>query len=284
LKERVDKAKNLLILIHGIIGDTEGMMQALRFATQPSPDKTTFDLVITVDYESLNTPIEETAQKLKTALHELGIQANDDKNVTILAHSMGGLISRCLIEQLKGYEFVDKLIMAGTPNGGSAFGKIEQYRSLFSTVLTYSLGFIGWATAAIGTTLTALTGVGQLTKTLGQMNIGSDFIERLNSNFSCPAIPYIIIAGDINHPDFGKAQGGFFAQLSQKVLHSVGNLANQKEPNDIAVSVDSITCLSKYQKCPDGSTSPLLVFPVIPCTHLNYFDDPDSLQILQKIF
>ena len=49
---------------------------------------------------------------------------------------MGGLVARHLIEQRGGSQFVNNLIMCGTPNGGSRFGKMEHVRHLFTLGLT----------------------------------------------------------------------------------------------------------------------------------------------------
>jgi hypothetical protein len=82
---KVAGAKNVLLLIHGIIGDTESLAKGVR---KTGLDKK-FDLVLTYDYENLSTPISETAGKLKQQLEAAGFGANDDKRLTVLAHSMG---------------------------------------------------------------------------------------------------------------------------------------------------------------------------------------------------
>lgn len=275
--QKVAQAQRILVLIHGIIGDTQGMAQGLQFSTEG--EKPRFDVVLTFDYGSLNIPIETIAENFKEQLQAAGIHANDGKEVVILAHSMGGLVSRYMIEKLDGDAFIDHLVMAGTPNNGSAFGKIEQYRQLFSTALGFSLGFFAWATAAIGATLSALTGLGQLTVTLGQMCPDSAFLKPLNNSFTCPPVPYTIIAGDINHPDFGAAT------LGARLLNKLGNLVNKSTPNDIAVDVQSILFphTIAQTRC-QADQRRIQTFPVIACTHLNYFDDPDSLAVLRQIF
>ena len=58
---------NVLLLIHGIIGDTEGIAEGLRLATDATGRTVDagFDLVVlTYDYENLATPIEVTAADL----------------------------------------------------------------------------------------------------------------------------------------------------------------------------------------------------------------------------
>lgn len=119
LAGKVSQAKSVLLLVHGIIGDTEDMAKTFKIAIDSG-----YDLVMTYDYENLNTPIEEIAAILKGKLTDLGFHENDEKELVLVAHSMGGLVSRYMIEVLGGDKIVDKLIMAGTPNGGSKFGQI----------------------------------------------------------------------------------------------------------------------------------------------------------------
>jgi len=44
--------------------------------------------------------------------------------------AMGGLVARWFIEQEGGNRVVDHLVMCGTPNVGSPFGKIDSARNL----------------------------------------------------------------------------------------------------------------------------------------------------------
>ena len=88
-----------------------------------------YDLVLTFDYENLSSDIVEIATNLKTQLNNVGIVPEDGKHFDIIVHSLGGLVSRTMLETLGGHTFVDNLIMFGTPNGGSRFGKIVDYQN-----------------------------------------------------------------------------------------------------------------------------------------------------------
>lgn len=286
LKEKITTAHRILLVVHGIIGDTIGMANTVRFATEQRAEKLGYDLVLTYDYENLRTPIEDIARHLRDRLQENGIDGNDDKDVTILAHSMGGLVSRYFIEKLGGDKVINRLIMAGTPNGGSPFGNIDSYRALMVTGLSFSMGIFAWAASALGGAVAALTGLGSLTHTLGQMHKDSAFIKSLEDNFTCPPIPYVILAGNILHPQYGQADGGFWAKITAKLLDKLGNWANAGEGNDIAVSVDSILRPVKggcVKNIANTEIPMLKVYPPIPCNHLNYFDDADSVNILKEI-
>ena len=71
------------------------------------------DVVVTAD----NQPIDVYAQRLKDIVEV--VKHNTGKNrVIIVAHSMGGLVSRTYIKYYSGNKNVDKLITIGTPNHG----------------------------------------------------------------------------------------------------------------------------------------------------------------------
>ena len=67
-----------------------------------------------------NIDIQINAKKLQ-ALVQHALTSTGKGKVNLVAHSMGGLISRWYIEQLGGNDKVHKLIMLGTPNHGSAY-------------------------------------------------------------------------------------------------------------------------------------------------------------------
>ena len=60
------------------------------------------------------------AKKLQDLVQHV-LALSGSSKVNLLAHSMGGLISRWYIEQLRGSANVHKLIMMGTPNHGSRY-------------------------------------------------------------------------------------------------------------------------------------------------------------------
>jgi len=90
--EKVAEAKKILVVLHGIIGDTSAMAVNLEFATKY------YDLVLTYDYENLNTPIPQISTHFKDELTKVGIMEGAGKTLDLVAHSMGGLVSRGFIE------------------------------------------------------------------------------------------------------------------------------------------------------------------------------------------
>ena len=95
IKQQVASADKVLVFIHGIIGETESMVGAVNAPLEDGSfirDK--YDLILCFDYENLNTPIEETARLFKKKLQQVGLKEGHNKQLHLVAHSMGGLVSR----------------------------------------------------------------------------------------------------------------------------------------------------------------------------------------------
>ena len=256
--EKVAAARRVLLLVHGIIGDTEGMAAGVRDCALHQR----FDLVLAYDYENLNTPIADTARILKAQLQTAGLHDGDDKHLTLLVHSMGGLVSRWFIEREGGKRVVDHLVMCGTPNHGSPFGRIDQARSVIEMLTAVSLNYVPMFIPFACTTLMLLGRTKKLTPALEQMNPDSDFIRTLNQSPD-PGIRYTILAGDVKaYQDAGDA---LFASLIAKAGRSAAfDLLFGNQPNDIAVGVASILAVQ-------GERAEAPARMNVACHHLNYF-------------
>ncbi|MFN8346714.1 MAG: caspase family protein [Spirosomataceae bacterium] len=261
LEEKIAEAKKVLLLVHGIIGDTEDMAKTFRLAMAKG-----YDLVLTYDYENLNTPIEENARILKEKLLTAGFGKDDSKELVLVVHSMGGLVTRYMIERLGGEALVDKLIMAGTPNGGSKFGNVPDYLNWAAMALGVGAKlFPPQAGAVAGFASGLLKGFTKvLLPALGQMNVGSPFIVDLAAG-NPPPIPYVVFGGDLEA--YLTANNGI--ALMEKAVAQIGEWVYKDVKNDIAVSVDNIF---KVRNTPTHE---------LPCHHLNYFVVPESVKALE---
>jgi pimeloyl-ACP methyl ester carboxylesterase len=266
LKEKVKSANNILVLLHGIIGDTKEMAESMRKAY----DAGLTDLVLTFDYENLNTPIEETARHFANMLEEAGITPNG-KKITLLAHSMGGLVSRHFIENLNGARVVRRLVLAGTPNAGSEIARVMTYRDYAIPLLTLMVN-LPWGIPFAGVMMGILQKSKGLTLTLEQMDPRkSEFLKNLNMAAD-PGIPYYILAGRLHEYLAANADR---RGLMDKAFKLGGKLFYGEEPNDIAVSVESI----------GGVPGGRRLAPVVvekPAHHLNYFEDEESMEVLMR--
>ena len=271
-KSHIRNADKILLVIHGIIGDTKGMIKNLEFLE----DSKKYDLILTFDYENLNTKIEDISAALNERLEKIGLGVNDGKTFDILAHSMGGLVSRYMIEYTReGDGLVDNLFMFGTPNGGSVFGDIPAFRDKLTGLLTIGLNYGKLWLGTIGIALDYfnkfLIGTRPLTVTLAQMSTEGDFIDRLVNSEVKVQTKYTVVAGDIT--DYQSLDDAFFTKLMDAILLKIGNVAND-EANDIAVMVEDIRAIPesigalKYDAC---------------CHHMNYFEEGEGLRILKEI-
>jgi pimeloyl-ACP methyl ester carboxylesterase len=265
LPGKVAAANKVLLLVHGIIGDTASIAQGLIASALWRQ----FDLVLAWDYENLNTPISDTGLELKARLAMAGFGPNDGKQLTILSHSMGGLVSRAMIELHDGAALVDHLVMCGTPNGGSPLGR----------VLPPLLALAGNAAAstlnAAGPVLAWLVSRRPPTATLAQMNPGSNFLNSLAAA-NDPGVRYTILSGSV---DACTAAGDV---LTERLLLKLGqstpfDMLFSNQPNDIAVAVPSIAAV------PPTRTPPPTTGPVLACHHLNYFASPAGLTALKAV-
>jgi pimeloyl-ACP methyl ester carboxylesterase len=264
---KVKNAQRILLVIHGIIGDTKGMAD---FALQ-AKEEGYFDLVLTFDYENLNTTIQDTAGVLAKKLKDdAGIVPGSGKQLTILAHSMGGLVSRYYIENLGGKAVVKHLIMAGTPNLGSNFGKIPEYLGWANKILGLASA-VNLTVPYAASIIAFLKGAEQVTVTLAQMNYKDKggFLKALEKNPD-PGLPYTLVSGNIGTciNKYGKEA------ISDKIFDIVAKIFNGQTDNDIAVLTSSI-------KGVDMQRSPAPAVFEVACHHLNYFSNEDSAGVLK---
>ena len=269
-RQRWLRPKRVLLLVHGIIGDTEGMAAGIHACGLDQK----FDLVLTFDYENLSTPIEETARDLKAQLAEVGLTDGDDKHLTLLVHSMGGLVSRWFIEREGGNKLVDHLVMCGTPNNGSPFGKVDDARQILNVLTGLAANYVPTLLPFSAPILFLLNRSKKVTPTLMQMDPGSDFITALNQSPDS-GIPYTILAGDVDQ--YNEPTDGLFAKLIAKTGRGVlfdALFANKA--NDIAVSIDSISRVG-----PARASAPKT--QQVACHHLNYFVSSAGQQALQTV-
>ncbi|MCC5664738.1 caspase family protein [Nostoc sp. CHAB 5784] len=271
VQQRVAKAQRIALYIHGIIGDTEGLISSinqpvLQADGQKLSISKLYDVVLTFDYENLNTSIKENAENLKRRLTEVGLGANHGKELHIIAHSMGGLVSRWFIEREGGNKVVQHLIMLGTPNTGSPWPVVEDWVKLTLGIGLNRLSTVAWPV----TVLTGLMGILEknIRVALAELNPNSDFLKSLAASED-PGIPYSIIAGNTSIIPAALEQqlekkSSVLERLQRSLFNKVVNLPFFGVPNDIAVTVDSIENIPKGR-----SLAPFV--QQVACDHLSYF-------------
>ncbi len=277
IRRQVQSARKLLLFVHGIFGATDTMLPSLRTGRpfdHGKPLSESYDLVLAFDYENMNTPISETARSLKAALAEVGLGADHGKLLDVVAHSMGGLVARWLIEREGGNRVVSRLVMMGTPSGGSPWPTAH---SLATLGLTAALNAITVVPARIFQAMTGLLGSPDVT--LAQMKAESTFLGDLIASPD-PGVQYGVVVGNLSLSDDreGTWWQRAWERLSLRSLtREVADLAVfWKKPNDFAVTVESMKKLPAMRD-PEPRVCELR------CDHLRYFEAHESIRAMAEL-
>ncbi|MEG4146590.1 caspase family protein [Microcoleus sp. Pol12B5] len=285
VKSKVTEARRIILYIHGIIGDTESLVPSVKKAVvevdgQQRSIRELYDLVLTFDYENIHTTIEENGQLLGKRLQEVGLGENHGKELHIVAHSMGGLVSRWFIERKGGNQVVQHLIMLGTPNAGSPWPTVQD---LVFTLLGIGLNQLSEIFLPTKVVAQLLEYLEENDRALDQMQPDSQFLKELAENPD-PGVPYTIIAGDRSIVAKAKEvdpdkKSSSIQRLVQKLFgNSVDRVVDWtffSQPNDIAVTIASIKSVKG-----DRTPQPKILLPDAACNHLSYFTDKAGLDAL----
>ncbi|MDD5393938.1 MAG: caspase family protein [Thiothrix sp.] len=282
----VAKAKRILLVTHGIIGQTRtiaGCANMLHTDGQ-APLASQYDLILTFDYENLNTRIQDNAKALKALLEKVGVTAANGKRIDILAHSMGGLVARWFIEREGGDQVVNTLVMAGTPNGGSPIASLKEHG--YAVVKTWAYGNLvavlnGLTTAYVGGVAVAalMKLLDAVDNSLDQMAPNSDFIHELANSSAPQNVRYAVVAGDTTGlmilPDnYTQRLSKLLEYLGKRLKVEAYELLTKKlfkEANDMAVG-----CGSMAQFNPAWQET--VVVEAVRCDHLSYFADKETVR------
>jgi pimeloyl-ACP methyl ester carboxylesterase len=287
VKARVASAERIVLYIHGIIGDTQSIVKSVRRAKvevheQERALADLYDLVLTFDYENLNTSIEENAQLLKQRLAAVGLGAHHGKVLHLVAHSMGGLVSRWFIEREGGHHIVQHLIMLGTPNAGTPWSTLQNWATTALSLGLNGLSAVTWPVPVLGMLIKAMNReaanvVETIDVSLDQMHPESEFLKTLAAS-SDPGIPYTIIAGNTSIIPAAlqlqtAQQSTPLTRLLHKLFGKAVALPFLGQANDIAVTVHS-------SKSIHGERSPTPHVQEVGCDHLVYFSQAEGLKAL----
>lgn len=171
-----DTAK-VLLLVHGWNDRPQTWQSFVQKITAEKSIK--FSQIWTFGYNS-SWSIEENASRLAQAITTLKVK------VKIVAHSMGGLVSRSMIEKYGGSSYVRKLITLGTPHHGSPVA-----------ALRYLLGtFVSDETLVNdpSETINNMLAYNYNTEGFRDLYVGSLYILKMRL-LAQPPVPYYCIAG-----------------------------------------------------------------------------------------
>jgi hypothetical protein len=270
VRQAVSTARRVLLLVHGIIGDTIGMARAAGLDQWRLSEG--FDAVLALDYENIHTSVERTAYDLAEALREAGIDVAGGRpgpRLTIVAHSMGGLVSRCFIERQGGATVAERLITCGTPHAGSPWPRVQDGVNALLGLGLNGLLPIGGPLAAAGTVLAFLSRAAErVDTTLDEMRAGSDLLTTLAGAVN-PGVSYVTVRGTQPLPRW--ADEGRAGRIVGKLTGSALDLVFRGSANDIAVTVDSAGAVgsSWLPRRPAAIDA--------ACSHVAYFSADEGL-------
>jgi hypothetical protein len=254
----------VLVCVHGIIGDTRGMVE--HAATLGGR----YGTVLAFDYESINTTIAENARELRRRLVALGFGA--DRQVDVVAHSMGGLIVRWMVEKEDGAALVRRVVLAGTPHDGSPWPTIQGWATTALGLVLNGLTSVVWPVAVVGALVQAVEGVDDA---LDELEAGSPVLATLAAAGD-PGVPYTLVIGDRALADpHGRAAGLLKRLRVRNLLGAAASVAFLARPNDIAVSVTSAGAVP-------GPRTPAVETITVACDHLSFFSSEVGRAAIEK--
>jgi pimeloyl-ACP methyl ester carboxylesterase len=274
VKTAVSSAQRVLLLVHGIIGDTIGLTQGMapkHLGLEDVPAVAErYDLILTLDYECIASGIERNANELKNRLTEVGLGAGHKKTLDLVAHSMGGLISRTFIKRPGGAAQVRHLVMLGTPNAGSPWPTVIPWVQHTITSLAVlglnALRTVAWPAHVLSATIGWLGQ--QKLQNLEEMRPDSTVLAALFAAED-PHVPNTVICGDITLDPGRRAT---FTRLRDQFASGKVFL---DQPNDLATTV------ARASHIPNRHPETTFV-PAIACDHLNYFASREALHALAQ--
>ncbi len=273
IRTAVSSARQILMVTHGFLGDTNKIAVAMMQKTRIHES---YDVLLTYDFENLNTPLQDSAKDMYQRLNAVGaFDPEKGRRLTILGSSMGGLVCRWMVEkEPNGSAFVRKLFLVATPNLGT---DISVFRKRLFGLIGKALSGV----AAIKPYLIPLSILGkkaekELWMTLNQMNPkDSAFLQELNKNsVLSPEIERSMIGGSVK--DMGlkrNNKGKFFKRLFKFVSKTFLDWAVFDGEHDL------INPLKSQKGAPWLKSEDIVILNV---DHLSYYFEEESLRELER--
>jgi len=233
---------------------------------------------LTFDYDSLSVPIEQSAVDLKRQLEEdLGLQPKHGKNIHIVAHSMGGLISRWYLEKLGGDKIISHFIQVGSPNLGSPWTKAYD---MFSWGLGFAINFV--SSPPVITQIVSFLGKEwkKIDINVKAMQPDSAFYKQLNDEKAGPTIPYTIVTGKTALIARENSRQHIFTKKFLKRFK--GNSYSAIDTMFFIKGSDAIVSVPSIQGVPGNKELITIVNPV-GCDHFTYFNSADGVDGLAQV-
>lgn len=254
------------LVVHGFSDDTRGLARGLAATIQRKTPR--YDHLLTFDYETFGTGVAENGAALADALRQqCAFGPQDGVTLHVYAHSMGCLVTRCMIELSGGDAFVDGALLAGGPNRGTPWANTGRGLSYLAALL---LNQVGSGTAA-GLLSLPLDFLRSQDTGLADLQTDSPITHDLNSRSAPDTVPYLVLAGTNTSGDAAQVQAN---RLAAKTLDLTLD-ALFGDQNDAVIGMGSMAGvrLGNY---------PRLTVKVLPCNHAGYFHTPEATAALRE--
>lgn len=272
IRAAIDGAENILLLTHGIFGNTEDKKVAVMRATDIHEH---YDAVLAYEYENLNTGLRETARDLFARLKKAGACEGGRPRLTIVAPSMGGLVCRWMIEVEEAAPYVKHLVMVATPNLGTELSAFRQRLfGLFAKALT---GVTLLKPYLAPLSFLAKKADKAFWRTLDELHpTESKFLAELNARGNLPpSVRYSLLGGDLERLTLsGNGDGHFWKNLKKCWARTVLDWLVFEGAHDMAVELSSQKGTRWLR--PENTV-------IVPVDHLGYFVEKEGLEALHEL-
>lgn len=288
--ESINQANRILLLVHGIAGETQAMGGCISsIGKDQNSLKDAYDLVLTFDYESLNSSVQDTATILEKKLKAIGLGKEHGKQLDVIAYDLGGLVMRWMVEKQDCDDGrFNNLVLVAVPNKGTPWAALkEQGFTLFKSWAYGSLTLMLNNLTVIPVGGLAVAGMVKLLEaadnTIDQMHPESELLKSLSTS-TRPNTSYFVIAGNTQNLmiDMDDSQQNKFSKVfdylmerSKLAAFDVLTAKLFKQENDFAFDYESMSGL------PASFGGESLV-AYVECDHFSYFTDENSVKQIRN--
>lgn len=125
IKERLDKAISPVLLVHGYVMNSSNFLLLRKRLSKDG-----WKYLYSINLKTHKRYIEEMAEDLSLKVEKI-LENKKGGKINLVAHSLGGLVSRFYVQFLKGWEKVNTLITLGTPHQGTELYFVGPFKSAY---------------------------------------------------------------------------------------------------------------------------------------------------------
>jgi hypothetical protein len=254
------------LIVHGFSADSKGMAREMAPWLQAGAGR--YDHLLTFDYETFGTAVAQNGAELAGALREqCGLGPADGITLHVFAHSMGCLVTRCMVELSGGDAFVDRVVLAGGPNRGTPWANTARGITYWSALLLNRLS-VGTPAGLLSVPLELIYEDGT-----GWADIENDsaITHQLNALTAHDGVPYLVLAGN------NSAAAAAANQAQRLAAKTLG----QTLESFFGESNDTVIGRSSMRGVRDGAY-PHLTVAELTCDHGGYYGRAEGIAAIRR--